>query len=57
MTFKTRVTVDKALASLKKQMASGKLGSLEVDPNSLKPKIAKEGKWLRRLSTKCFNSV
>ena len=48
VTFKTRVTVDKALAPLKKQTASGKLGIFEVDANSLKPKIAKEGKWLRR---------
>ena len=42
--FKTKVTSEEALAPLKKATADGKLGSLEVDPSSLKPKtIDKKG--------------
>ena len=43
LTFKTKVTGEEALAPLKRETAGGKLGSLEVDPNSLKPKSAKQG--------------
>jgi len=42
LTFETKVTLEEALAPLKKETANGKLGSLEVDPNSLKPKITKQ---------------
>ena len=41
--FETKITPEEALAPLKKVTADGKLGSLEVDPRSLKPKIAKQG--------------
>jgi len=43
LTFKTKVTGEEALAPLKRETAGGKLGSLEVDPNSLKPKSTKQG--------------
>ena len=36
--FETKVTSKEALAPLKKMTADGKLGTLKVDPNSLKPK-------------------
>lgn len=42
LTFKTKVTVKDALAPLKK-VSSGQLGSLKVDPNSLKLKINSQG--------------
>ncbi len=42
--FETKPTSEEALAPLKKVTAGGKLGSLKVDPSSLKPKtIAKKG--------------
>ena len=47
LTFKTSVTVKGAIAPLKKATANGKLGSLGVDPNSLKPKISKQGEVLK----------
>ena len=37
--FDTKVTSKEALAPLKKMTADGKLGSLKVDPSSLKPRI------------------
>lgn len=43
LTFKTKVTVKDALAPLKKKVSSGQLGSLKVDPNSLKLKINSQG--------------
>jgi len=43
LTFKTKVTVKDALAPLKKKVSSGQLGSLKVDPNSLKFKINSQG--------------
>lgn len=39
LVFETKVTSEEALAPLKKVTADGKLGSLKVDPSSLKPKI------------------
>ena len=50
LTFKTKVTGEEALAPLKRETAGGKLGRLEVDPNSLKPKSAKQGVVLRNFS-------
>ncbi|CAH3035734.1 unnamed protein product [Porites lobata] len=44
LTFKTKVTVKDALAPLKKKVSSGQLGSLKVDPNSLKLKINSQEK-------------
>lgn len=43
LTFKTKVTLKDALAPLKKKVSSGQLGSLKVDPNSLKLKINSQG--------------
>lgn len=43
LTFKAKVTVKDALAPLKKKVSSGQLGSLKVDPNSLKLKINSQG--------------
>ena len=37
--FETKVTSKEALSPLKKMIADGKLGSLKVDPSSLKPEI------------------
>ena len=37
--FKSELTSKEALAPLKKQTAKGSLGSLKVDPSSLKPRI------------------
>ena len=37
--FKTKVTSKEALAPLKKVTANGKLGSLKVDPSSLKLRV------------------
>ena len=45
--FETRVTVKEALAPLKTETADGKLGSLRVDPDSIKPKLAKQGKLMQ----------
>ena len=44
LTFKTKATVKDGLAPLKKKVSSGQLGSLKVDPNSLKLKINSQGK-------------
>ncbi|KAM7437908.1 hypothetical protein ABFA07_012518 [Porites harrisoni] len=44
LTFKAKVTVKDALAPLKKKVSSGQLGSLKVDPNSLKLKINSQEK-------------
>jgi len=40
--FKVKVTAEEALAPLKKETADGKLGSLKVDPGSLKETDAKK---------------
>jgi len=56
LTFETKVTLEEALAPLKKETANGKLGSLEVDPNSLKSKITKQGEELRKFPTKCLDN-
>jgi len=37
--FETKVTSKEALAPLKRETAEGRLGSLKVDPSSLKPRI------------------
>ena len=47
LTFKAKVTAEEALAPLKKETADGKLGSLEVDPGSLKETEAKRGEMSR----------
>ena len=47
LTFKAKVTAEEALAPLKKETADGKLGSLKVDPGSLKETEAKKGEMLR----------
>ena len=41
--FNTIVSADEALAPLKKEAAKGKLGILEVEPNSLRLKKKKKG--------------
>ena len=46
MTFKTSLTTEEAKAPLKQETADGKLGSLEVDSNSLKLKDNNQGKWV-----------
>ena len=46
--FKTKVTEEEALVELKRETANGKLGSLAVDPSSLKPTPAKQGEVLLR---------
>ena len=49
LTFETKVTSEEALAPLKKVTEDGKLGSLKVDPSSLKPKTtAKKGNITQR---------
>ena len=45
LTFKTSLTTKEAMAPLKQETADGKLGSLEVDSNSLKLKDNNQGKW------------
>ena len=44
LTFKTSLTAKEAMAPLKQETADGKLGSLEVDSNSLKLKDNNQGK-------------
>ena len=44
LTFKTSLTAKQAMAPLKQETADGKLGSLEVDSNSLKIKDNNQGK-------------
>ena len=44
LTFKTSLTAKEAMAPLKQETADGKLGSLEVDSNSLKLKDNNHGK-------------
>ena len=56
LTFETKVTLEEALAPLKKETADGRLGSIAVDPNSLKPKITKQGEELRKFPTKCLDN-
>ena len=46
LTFKAEVTAEEALAPLKKETADGKLGSLKVDPGSLKETDAKSSMLL-----------
>ena len=46
LTFKTSLTAKEAMAPLKQEIADGKLGSLEVDPNSLRLKDINQGKWV-----------
>ena len=46
LTFKTSLTAKEAMAPLKQEIADGKLGSLEVDPNSLRLKDNNQGKWV-----------
>ena len=46
LTFKTSLTAKEAMAPLKQETADGKLGSLEVDSNSLKLKDNNQGKWV-----------
>ena len=46
LTFKTSLTAKEAMAPLKQEIADGKLGSLEVDPNSLTLKDNNQGKWI-----------
>ena len=46
LTFKTSLTAKEAMAPLKQEIADGKLGSLEVDPNSLTLKDNNQGKWV-----------
>lgn len=46
LTFKAKVTLEEALAPLRKETANGKLGSLKVDPGSLKETDAKKGEML-----------
>ena len=46
VTFKTSLTTEEAKAPLKQETADGKLGSLEVDSNSLKLKDNNQGKWV-----------
>ena len=46
LTFKTSLTAKEAMAPLKQETADGKLGSLDVDSNSLKLKDNNQGKWV-----------
>ena len=43
LVFAKKVTVEQALAPLKKETEDGKLGKLKVDPDSLKAKIRRQG--------------
>lgn len=43
LTFDTIVSADEALAPLKKETAKGKIGILEVEPNSLKLRNTEKG--------------
>ena len=47
LTFKAKVSAEETLAPLRKEIEDGKLGSLKVDPGSLKETEAKEGELLR----------
>lgn len=53
MIFKNKVTEEVALAELKRETANGKLGSLGVDPTSLKA-VPKQGEVLRRAILNCL---
>lgn len=46
LTFKKRLTAKEAILPLKQETADGKLGTLEVDSNSLKLKDNNQGKWV-----------
>ena len=52
LTFKTSLTAKEAMAPLKQETADGKLGSLEVDSNSLKLKDNNHGKLPMRFNPK-----
>ena len=55
--FKTSLTAKQAMAPLKQETADGKLGSLEVDSNSLKLKDNNQGKSPTRSYPKVNGTV
>ena len=57
LTFKTSLTAKEAMAPLKQETADGKLGSLEVDSNSLKLKDNNQGKLPMRFYPKANGIV
>ena len=57
LTFKTSLTAKQAMAPLKQETADGKLGSLEVDSNSLKLKDNNQGKLPTRSYPKVNGTV
>ena len=57
LTFKTSLTAKEAMAPLKQETADGKLGSLEVDSNSLKLKDNNQGKLSMRFYPKANGIV